>query len=729
MRRRAKNLVDACGHTVYDLFQERYYYLDYFQRDYVWEEPQVKKLITDLADKFLDQWKTPHAARDVDYYDPYFLGPFIVYENDRKTYLADGQQRVVTLMLLLIYLRRLVDELDGQPGHGATLATLVVTERFGRKTFAVDVDKYRACFEALVDGRDYNLDGEPPYVRRIWAAFQHIETHLPAPLRGESLPLFVEWLLYRVSLIALSAGDRERAIEMFQSMNDRGVHLSPMDHLKRYLLGDAADHDYELLDHQWQSMVSDLESVERGSAFRYVREVLRAKYFDPAHDGGPSLDNATHEWALAHEKDIWPDRRNGDRARFFTDVLAPMKQTYATLLRAQTKVVAGLEAVRYNAWNGVSSQFTLTLAAMRPDDSRAARQRKARLVANVIDLFVVTQGVSNEPYDQKAVDALVEALLPRVRLCHTEDELREALAEAADGWVERLADLVDLRFHNNGPFIHYLLTRLTAWLEVGAEREDPTDRFLRRRTGDRGFEIEHLLTSTAAKYAHVQPDARAYALLRSRLGALVLLDGPDNGSYGGLPLADKVPLYRGDTLLAATLNPGFFDEKGKVRLRRFVKEQRLAGAFPAYAGDAGLADLVEARGKLYRLMAERIWDLGSLGLVTSGAPPLSGKGAGQPRRTRRHHGVRLTDLVAAGLVRPGDRLEGNRKGRAHLAQVLDGARIRTASGAVFPSLSAAAMDALDLSAANGWTFWRLSRTGDSMDALRDRLRARADGGS
>lgn len=31
------------------------------------------------------------------------------------------------------------------------------------------------------------------------------------------------------------------------------------------------------------------------------------------------------------------------------------------------------------------------------------------------------------------------------------------------------------------------------------------------------------------------------------------------------------------------------------------------------------------------------------------------------------------------------------------------------------------MDSLDLSAANGWTFWHLTRTGQRMDAVRARF--------
>jgi len=717
--RQGKPLVDACGYSVKELFQGHTYHLDYFQRDYVWEEPHVEKLLDDLSEKFLSQWRVEHTKEDVNFYDPYFLGPFIVYELDGETYLADGQQRLITLLLLLIYLRHLVVEVDSRSVQANLLTTLIVTEKFGRKTFAVDVDKYVECFDALVADRDYSVAGEPPYVRRIWAAYRHIVAYYPHQLRGECLPLFVEWLLHRVSLVALSAFDRDTAVEMFQSMNDRGVHLSPLDHLKRYLLSDAID-DPRLLDAQWQRMVSDLEAVERGAAFAFLQTVFRAKYAEPAEGTGPSLRDATHEWVLAHADTIWPGRKNGDRSRFVTDLLVPLKNTYVTLLRGRSRLLSGLEAVRYNAANGITDQFVLTVAAINTADSPSTRDAKARLVANFIDLFVVTRALANDPYNQKALDGVVADLLPRIRLCRSVDDLRRVLGETCRTWPEGLSGVVKLRLHNNAPFVHYFLARLTAWLEVGAQKEDPTERLLAKPSNDRGFEIEHLFTSTAATYADLVPDEEDYRRLRSRVGALVLLDGPDNGSYGGLPLVKKLQHYRSDNLLAGSLDAGFL-ERGRVRFRRFVKEQGLAELFTPYVDGEPLEKLVEARSHLYHAMAERIWNLDRLGLaVPTGAGGVEPPG---PQRKRRNHGVHLNDLVNAGLVRVGDRLVGRRRGRSYFASVLPGGRVGTESGSVFGSLSAAAMDVLDSAAANGWTFWHLDG-GERLDAVRAAFRER-----
>jgi uncharacterized protein with ParB-like and HNH nuclease domain len=105
-RKTKKKLVSARDQSVEALFSTQSFILDYYQRDYVWQEPQVARLMNDLSRKFLAQWSEAHSLQDVSSYDPYFLGPYIICTADGRTALVDGQQRIITLLLLLINLQR-----------------------------------------------------------------------------------------------------------------------------------------------------------------------------------------------------------------------------------------------------------------------------------------------------------------------------------------------------------------------------------------------------------------------------------------------------------------------------------------------------------------------------------------------------------------------------------------------------------------------------------------------
>ena len=167
-------IVAARGITIHDLFDQRCYHLESFQRAYAWERPQVERLIDDLAGTFLAQWDRRDGDDDVDKYDPYFLGPIIIYRRDNKIYLADGQQRVITLLLLLLQLHRLIEAREDARDQIAELRTLIRGDRRFSPAFAVRIDTYRACFDALLQRQSFSTDGARPDVQRAWHASQHI---------------------------------------------------------------------------------------------------------------------------------------------------------------------------------------------------------------------------------------------------------------------------------------------------------------------------------------------------------------------------------------------------------------------------------------------------------------------------------------------------------------------------------------------------------------------------
>ena len=66
-------IVEAGGITIHDLFDQKSYHLESFQRAYAWERPQVERLIEDLTETFRTQWDPRDSDNEVDCYDPYFL--------------------------------------------------------------------------------------------------------------------------------------------------------------------------------------------------------------------------------------------------------------------------------------------------------------------------------------------------------------------------------------------------------------------------------------------------------------------------------------------------------------------------------------------------------------------------------------------------------------------------------------------------------------------------------
>jgi hypothetical protein len=712
-------MVDGRGHSVWQVMANTSYRLDFFQRDYVWKPEHVDALIGDLTRTFFTAWHSQDTAHNVTTYPPYFLGPFITYHLDGHRHLADGQQRFVTLLLLLTHLRRLLLQQEKEQ-LAITVANLICTYQYGRMTYAVDAEAYKPCFDALFDDRDFTTDGEPPAIQRIMDAHNHIAGTLTKYMRGadEAVPLFTEWLLNRVSLIEIGAHNETQAWEIFQSMNDRGVHLTPLDHLKGYLLEDCQG-DRRALHAAWVDMVSGLEAIERGAAIAFIRAVIRSRFAlpgNPETSPGLSPNTATHEWVRINDHRIWPDYHKGDRARFVHELLIPLAKAYRPLLRARRRPAKGIESVFYNAGNGLTDQFDLTLACLQPHDGPTVRNEKVRLIADFIDLFVVRRGVNNSSYGQKDLDELVARVITDVRSTTTTTELAKVLAHdvAGDEYTNLNAlTMLRMRDGNNKDMVYYLLARMTGWLENGIKGTEIAQYVAQK--GLRPYHVEHLFAASLLNYQEAVENHDQYQQSRDRIGGLVLLDGPDNSGMGAAPLAEKADWYRHHNWLAGSLAAAVYRPRSAASFKRFVKQHGLKDYFRAYAQGESVVELIESRNLLYQAIAERIWNPERLGLATApGAPAV------ERTRTRKAYGVGVADLVRVGLIRPGDTLVGQHRDTTYEATVLEDARIQTSRGGAFDTPSRAAMDALDRGSWNGWTFWRLKRTGALLGELRDR---------
>ncbi len=120
--------IDGKGRTVRELLAGRKYSIDYYQREYKWQTKQVAELIDDLAAKFLESHEETNERSAVADYGHYFLGSIIISDKDGRKFIIDGQQRLTTLTLLLIFLQHQLEDVE-QKGQ---IADLIFSQKFGK---------------------------------------------------------------------------------------------------------------------------------------------------------------------------------------------------------------------------------------------------------------------------------------------------------------------------------------------------------------------------------------------------------------------------------------------------------------------------------------------------------------------------------------------------------------------------------------------------------------------
>jgi len=222
--------IDARGRTVRELLAGRKYSIDYYQREYKWQQKQVRELLDDLAAKFLESHEEGNERSAVANYAHYFLGSTIISDKDGNKFIIDGQQRLTTLTLLLIFLQHQLEDVE-QKGQ---IADLIFSQKYGERSFNLDIAERTACMEALYKGKEFSdaTAEAQESVANILARYSDIEELFPEELQGPALPYFVDWLVENVQLVEITAYSDEDAYTIFETMNDRGLSLTPADMLK-----------------------------------------------------------------------------------------------------------------------------------------------------------------------------------------------------------------------------------------------------------------------------------------------------------------------------------------------------------------------------------------------------------------------------------------------------------------------------------------------------------------
>lgn len=189
--------IDGKGRTVRELLAGRKYSIDYYQREYKWQQKQVAELIDDLSAKFLESYEESDERSAVADYGHYFLGSIIVSDKDGQKFVIDGQQRLTTLTLLLIFLRHKLED-DDQKGQ---IAELIFSLNLGKRSFNLNIPDRTAGMDALYKGEQPPDANASESLTNILARYSDIEDLFPDELHGKALPYFVDWLVEMISLL------------------------------------------------------------------------------------------------------------------------------------------------------------------------------------------------------------------------------------------------------------------------------------------------------------------------------------------------------------------------------------------------------------------------------------------------------------------------------------------------------------------------------------------------
>lgn len=599
------NKIDGYARTVRELLNGKKFGIDYYQREYKWTRRQIDELLKDLSVKFLESFSPEHERTEVESYGHYFLGSIIISHKNNRNYIIDGQQRLTSLTLLLIFLHRLQ---QGRPDE-IDVKDLIFSEKYGKRSFNLDVEDRNACMEALFSGQPFDSAEKSESVQNINARYDTIEELFPEELRGEALPYFIDWLLENVHLVEITAYSDEDAYTIFETMNDRGLSLSLPDMLKGYLLSSINSEEKKTSANDlWKKRIKELADLGKEEDADFFKDWLRAKYAQSVRERKRNAVNQDyerigtefHRW-VREKRELIGLNRSVDYELFVERDLDFYARQYTRIHRAAESPVSGLESVYYNAHRGFTLQTQVLLAPLMIEDDDKTLEAKLRLVADYIDIYLARRvwnwrsiSYSNQSYSMfllmrevrnLSVKALSELLLRKL-----EEEEQDFSANQR------------FRRHQQNQFqVHHVLARLTYHIEaecgIASTFQQYVDKTIRKP-----YEIEHIWANHYDRHADEFDNPVDFEEFRNLIGGLMLIPRGFNQSYGDATYEEKLPEYNAQNLLARSLHESCY--KHNPSFLAFLKRSGL----PFAAHSSFKREDLLARQDLYRQIAEEIWN-------------------------------------------------------------------------------------------------------------------------
>lgn len=589
--------------TIRQLLGGNKYSIDYYQREYKWQTKQVQELLEDLVDKFLNDFEPSHQREAIESYGHYFLGSIIISQKQGKKFIIDGQQRLTTLSLLLIFLHNLQRDRPDQ----VKLNDLIFSEKFAKKSFNLDVEERNSSMEALFNQTPFDDAEQSESVRNIIARYADIAEYFPEDLTQKALPYFVDWLIENVHIVEITAYSDEDAYTIFETMNDRGLSLAPTDMLKGFLLANINDEAKKLqADQHWKKRVSALMELGKDEEADAIKTWLRSQYAQTIRERKKGavpgdfdrISTEFHRWVRDHRQTVGLNY-SADFVRFIERDFAFYTRQYLRLRKASMSLTTGLEEVFYNAQHGFTLQYPLLLAPLTPDDNAQIVNQKLRLVGSFLDILLARRLWNFRTITYNTMQYAMFIIMREIR-GKAPNELATILRQKLEAEQEVFASNQRLRLHQqNYNAIYQFLARITDHVERQSGLASRYSEYI--ATGKNRYEVEHIWANKPQRHLDEFGNEEDFYEYRNRIGGLLLLPKSFNASYGDLPYSQKLPHYYGQNLLAKSLNCQCHE-----RNPGFLAYQERSGLPFQPHQDFKKADL-DARQKLYQQIAEEIW--------------------------------------------------------------------------------------------------------------------------
>lgn len=562
-----------------DIFGSNQYAIDFYQREYKWNDDEqeykpVKSLLDDIFYRFQLEYKPELDITDKNIVNLewYYLSSYMTNEVDGKVFIVDGQQRLTTLTLIIIKLYHMsLDKKLNESVSEYLKKSICDTTLRGEVFWMGFVDRINALKDVFKN--DIEIKGTHKNIseKNIYANYQAIHKILSENLKEpHKLEFFINYLVYRIYLIEIKIDKPKDVAMVFEVINDRGIPLRAFEILKGKLLGQISKTDIDAYVSIWDKYVNKLEEYSEDDVDFFFSSYLRAKFADSSDQFKKLEQDKYHrtifldEWnkkiGFKHnEKNIKAYVKN--KLGYYVDVYCDINKHYYNYSK-------NYEHIYFNKMNDLDRQYHMILSAISENDKD--RDSKINTVARLFDKYYVILNLTG-CYNSNTFSESMIKLISAIRdksivdiIKQFDDSLLEDVKKIK--YRDKITSPFRYEFFKtlgytdfSKRFLRYFFSRVEHFISENSKLPCSSYyQLVEQGKGQDVHHIEHILANRKENIA-IFADEDEFNAERNRLGALLLIKGPDNQSSSDELYKQKLKTYSGNgTLLAQTLRKDFY---------------------------------------------------------------------------------------------------------------------------------------------------------------------------
>lgn len=513
------------------------YKIPRYQRPYSWTIDHVSDLWNDLKEE-----------------EPAFLGSFVFnyekYNEEEFVEVIDGQQRLITLTILMAVLRDIYKELGDEDKSRLTQETIARRDPItGDETYRLKCgDSLNKFFCENIQKPNSNILSITPKEKEK-KAIKDNYNFLKEKIT-EELNLFqnkskkIEYLdklrkkIFDYKIIWIKTGSDDDAYSIFETVNARGADLTVADLLKNFLFSKLpkTEEGIDFAKETWSTIENNIERAEgRLNVSKFIRYFWLSKY------------------SFVQEKKIYKEvkRAISDPSTFLSDISKASEYYYKIASdeintndwmeefndkNIAQKIIETLNGLRIM---GITQCYSLLFCLFMNKDKigfnfsgvfkdiekyHFGYSAICKLSGNVVErIYFNTANKIQEALKIANREKRIKSI--QRELSNFKEELKHKYP-SKNFFIEKFTDIE----YKNYPLVIYILSNIEKF--KGGKSEE----FNFTKTN-----IEHILPQNPTEWGLTKKDVKEYV---DMLGNLTLISKKINGPMGNKPLKEKAKLFR-----------------------------------------------------------------------------------------------------------------------------------------------------------------------------------------